>query len=193
MSRPKCQPGPIGLARTASFTRSAERDRAIRDWRRNNRTDDRLSGVRSQPLVRGKVQNLRGIDRRRATRARPGVNDTITHDWSRCRKKPTTEAVVSTHRSKMTCVNQIVGACSHSSEVTPRNGQHSAPSQSPPTPRVTARPAPATMKSQPSPAPESDRHCACPHCGSSFRLTAQLAGKQVRCLQCQTVFGLTAQ
>jgi ubiquitin-protein ligase len=77
--------------------------------------------------------------------------------------------------------------------VSPRNVQHSAPSQSPPTPRVTARPAAATMPSQPSPAPESDRHCACPHCGSSLRLTAQLAGKQVRCLQCRTVFRLPAQ
>ena len=86
MSRPKCQPGPIGLERSASCTRSAERDRSVRDWRRNNRTDDRLIGVRSQPLVCGKVQNLRGIDRRRATRARPSVNDTITHNWFRRRK-----------------------------------------------------------------------------------------------------------
>jgi hypothetical protein len=45
----------------------------------------------------------------------------------------------------------------------------------------------------PSPAPESDRHCACPHCRSSLRLIPQLAGKQVRCLQCRTVFRLPAQ
>ena len=74
MSRPKCQPGPIDLERSTSITRTAERDRSIRDWGRNNRTDDRLSGARSQPLMCGKVQNLRGIDRHRATRARSGVN-----------------------------------------------------------------------------------------------------------------------
>ena len=77
--------------------------------------------------------------------------------------------------------------------VSPRSVQHSAPAQPPPTPRVTARQAPATSPLQPSPAPESDRHCACPHCGSSLRLTPQLAGKQVRCLQCRTVFRLPAQ
>ena len=49
---------------------------------RNKRTDDRRSGTRSQPLVCGKVQNLRGIDRYRATQARPGVTETITHDSS---------------------------------------------------------------------------------------------------------------
>ena len=34
----------------------------------------------------GKVQNLRGVDRHRATRARSGVNDTITHDWANRQK-----------------------------------------------------------------------------------------------------------
>jgi hypothetical protein len=48
---------------------------------RNNRTDDRHLGVRSQPLMCGKVLNLRGADRYRATLARSGDNQTITHDW----------------------------------------------------------------------------------------------------------------
>jgi hypothetical protein len=74
-------------------------------------------GVRSQPLVRGKVQNLRGIDRRRATRARPGVNDTITHNLSGCRKKPTAESVGSAAYSNLTCFDQQVSASCYLSEV----------------------------------------------------------------------------
>jgi ubiquitin-protein ligase len=40
----------------------------------------------------------------------------------------------------------------------------------------------------PRPAVNEDRHCACPQCGATLRLTPQLIGKQVRCLSCRTVF-----
>jgi ubiquitin-protein ligase len=46
--------------------------------------------------------------------------------------------------------------------------------------------APASMTSPP--AALEDRHCACPQCGATLRITPQLMGKQVRCLSCRTVF-----
>jgi ubiquitin-protein ligase len=65
--------------------------------------------------------------------------------------------------------------------VLPRSPQHPPSVHAPPTPPV---PTP--------PAPEADRHFGCPLCGATLRLTPQTAGKQVRCLQCQTVFRLPA-
>ena len=38
------------------------------------------------------------------------------------------------------------------------------------------------------PAPEAERHFACPQCGSIARWRPELAGKQLRCPRCQTVF-----
>ena len=67
MSRPKSQPGPIGLVRSASNGRLSAQVRSARAWVRSNGTDDRLFGARSQPLMCGKVLNLRGADRYRAT------------------------------------------------------------------------------------------------------------------------------
>jgi DNA-directed RNA polymerase subunit RPC12/RpoP len=51
---------------------------------------------------------------------------------------------------------------------------------------VTALPA-AAHASAPAPL-EDDRAIACPECGSTLRLKPELAGKQVRCLRCRTVF-----
>ena len=38
------------------------------------------------------------------------------------------------------------------------------------------------------PAPEAERHFACPQCGSIARWRPELAGKQLRCPRCKTVF-----
>jgi ubiquitin-protein ligase len=76
--------------------------------------------------------------------------------------------------------------------VFPQSHPHSAPVQSPPPPLVTTRSVPATTPVPGPVASEADRHFACPQCGATLRLTAQLAGKQVRCLQCRTVFRLPA-
>jgi ubiquitin-protein ligase len=42
--------------------------------------------------------------------------------------------------------------------------------------------------SSPRPVVNDDRHCACPQCGATLRLTPQLIGKRIRCLSCRTVF-----
>lgn len=69
----------------------------------------------------------------------------------------------------------------------------SRPRMPPPAPEPQRRaPEPRAVSAQtpmsaPPPAQE-DRHCACPQCGATLRLTPQLMGKQVRCLSCRTVF-----
>jgi hypothetical protein len=65
-------------------------------------------------------------------------------------------------------------------------------------PRVAPPPAmaplddrPATTATPPLPAsaaPEPERRFACPHCGAIARWRAELAGKQLRCPRCQSVF-----
>jgi ubiquitin-protein ligase len=63
-----------------------------------------------------------------------------------------------------------------------------APQPAPPPvpPRVTALPPPAGPASDPAHA--DDRGIACPQCGATLRFRPELAGKQVRCLRCRTVF-----
>ena len=81
-----------------------------------------------------------------------------------------------------------------------------APSTSPPRPVVPpaaanvppplpahahspTRSAPAPVAIEPAPsAPEPERHFACPHCGSIARWRSELAGKQLRCPRCRSVF-----
>jgi ubiquitin-protein ligase len=49
--------------------------------------------------------------------------------------------------------------------------------------------APAPVLAGPVPAaPEGERRFACPHCGAIARWTPELAGKQLRCPRCRTVF-----
>ena len=93
-SSAKEQPGPCGPARSASKSRRSEQDRSVRDEERNNRTDDRQIVLRPYHAIsrsNGHGDTVaaaavrqgpksRGIDRRRATQARPGVTETITHD-----------------------------------------------------------------------------------------------------------------
>ncbi len=53
--------------------------------------------------------------------------------------------------------------------------------------------APATAARPAAPAPADDRGIACPQCGATLRLRPELAGKQVRCLRCRTVFRVPSQ
>jgi predicted Zn finger-like uncharacterized protein len=63
------------------------------------------------------------------------------------------------------------------------------PSQAPPRPSAhTPGPAVAGAAGQTTSVPEAGRQIACPQCGATLRLTQDLAGKQVRCLRCRTVF-----
>jgi hypothetical protein len=67
-------------------------------------------------------------------------------------------------------------------------------------PRFAAPPpvAPRDRPAAPSPGPaapppvEQTQAVACPHCGATLRLRPELAGKQVRCLRCRTVFRIPA-
>ncbi|MGP0069858.1 MAG: ubiquitin-conjugating enzyme E2 [Isosphaeraceae bacterium] len=56
-----------------------------------------------------------------------------------------------------------------------------------PPPRAPAAPTPAPVAMSP-PAPESERHFACPECGTIARWRPELAGRQLRCTRCRTVF-----
>ena len=68
--------------------------------------------------------------------------------------------------------------------VLPRSPQH--------TPSVHAANAAGAHAVTPVARTRADRHSGCPQCGAILRLTPQLAGKQVRCLKCRTVFRLPA-
>jgi ubiquitin-protein ligase len=76
--------------------------------------------------------------------------------------------------------------------IIPRSPQHPPSVHAPPTPPVTTPQLPVSTPSPRPPASEADRHFGCPQCGATLRLTPQLAGKQVRCLQCRTVFRVPA-
>lgn len=56
-----------------------------------------------------------------------------------------------------------------------------------PMPEAAARPAP-----EPSFDPDEKIGCACPKCGTQYRLPAASLGKRARCRDCQTVFAVTA-
>jgi len=59
----------------------------------------------------------------------------------------------------------------------------------PPPPPIDAPAAPPPPPARPAPAaPEAERHFACPQCGSIARWRPEMAGKQVRCPKCKTVF-----
>jgi ubiquitin-protein ligase len=59
----------------------------------------------------------------------------------------------------------------------------------------SAAPAPSAVSSPARPpiAQESGRVSACPQCGATLRFGPELAGKQVRCLRCRTVFRIPSQ
>jgi predicted Zn finger-like uncharacterized protein len=59
--------------------------------------------------------------------------------------------------------------------------------------RRAPQPPPAQPLVAAAPAPQDDRHFACPQCGATLRVTPQLIGKQVRCLRCRTVFRIPLQ
>jgi ubiquitin-protein ligase len=57
-----------------------------------------------------------------------------------------------------------------------------------------ARPAPAARPSPPPPpAQPEERHIGCPQCGATLRFKPELAGRQVRCLRCRTVFRVPSE
>ena len=60
------------------------------------------------------------------------------------------------------------------------------------TPPPVHSPAPppmtVTQVARPTPAPEDERQFACPQCNSMARWRPELAGKQLRCPRCKTVF-----
>jgi ubiquitin-protein ligase len=58
--------------------------------------------------------------------------------------------------------------------------------------RPSERPAQSVPSSSPAPAPVG-REIACPQCEATLQLRPELAGKQVRCLRCKTVFRLPLQ
>jgi len=60
-------------------------------------------------------------------------------------------------------------------------------------PQPAPQPAPSAAGTPPAPAPAGDHGIACPECGATLRLRPELAGKQVRCLRCRTVFRVPAQ
>jgi ubiquitin-protein ligase len=64
--------------------------------------------------------------------------------------------------------------------------------QRPVAPRAPTQGATASPESPRPPTPAAGRQCACPQCGATLRLTPELAGKQVRCLACRTVFRVPA-
>jgi ubiquitin-protein ligase len=81
---------------------------------------------------------------------------------------------------------------SHQSVARPRM---QSPPAAPPRrlPQTAPAPAPAVAP-HPAQAPAYDeRQFACPECGATLRGTAQLLGKQVRCLRCRTVFRIPSQ
>ena len=62
--------------------------------------------------------------------------------------------------------------------------------------RPREAPAPSVPSSSLAPAPAPPpvgREIACPQCGATLQLRPELAGKQVRCLRCKTVFRLPPQ
>ncbi len=68
------------------------------------------------------------------------------------------------------------------------------PQAAPPTAPPLARPARAVPSSSPEPAPSADaRGIACPQCAATLQFKPELAGKQVRCLRCKTVFRIPLQ
>jgi ubiquitin-protein ligase len=71
----------------------------------------------------------------------------------------------------------------------------SPPPPSPPPVRPRPAPGPAAVVEPPRqpPVPKAGREFACPQCGATLRLTPELAGKQVRCLSCRTVFRIPSQ
>jgi ubiquitin-protein ligase len=62
-----------------------------------------------------------------------------------------------------------------------------------PSSRPSERPAQPVPSSSSAPAPPVGREIACPQCGATLQLRPELAGKQVRCLRCKTVFRLPLQ
>jgi ubiquitin-protein ligase len=74
----------------------------------------------------------------------------------------------------------------------------SAPSRSSQGVRSSSRPLAPPAQSVPSSSPAHaqpavGREIACPQCGATLQLKPELAGKQVRCLRCKTVFRLPLQ
>jgi ubiquitin-protein ligase len=69
----------------------------------------------------------------------------------------------------------------------PRPGQDARPSS-----RPSDRPAQSVPSSSPAP-PPAGGEIACPQCGAKLQLRPELAGKQVRCLRCKTVFRIPLQ
>jgi ubiquitin-protein ligase len=66
------------------------------------------------------------------------------------------------------------------------------PAPPPPVPRppVTAE---ASLKGIVPPAAPDERRVGCPQCGATLRFKPELAGRQVRCLRCRTVFRIPSE
>jgi ubiquitin-protein ligase len=64
----------------------------------------------------------------------------------------------------------------------------SCTSVQPPLTPATAPPGAAAVNDSSLPAAPSSSDIACPQCGATLQLRPELAGKQVRCLRCRTVF-----
>jgi ubiquitin-protein ligase len=77
----------------------------------------------------------------------------------------------------------------------PRSAPQSPPAPPRPSavPRAAPEPAAVRTRARQSPVPEAGRQFACPQCGVTLQLTPELAGKQVRCLRCRTVFRIPSQ
>jgi ubiquitin-protein ligase len=83
-----------------------------------------------------------------------------------------------------TAVAAAVPSTSPPRPVAPPPARSVAPS---PPVYAPAAPAPASVAMSP-PAPEAERQFACPQCGAIARWRPELAGKQLRCPRCKTVF-----
>ena len=70
----------------------------------------------------------------------------------------------------------------------PPVGTDSPPAQARPTSRPRPSPTRPPEASPPPVPPPVGREFACPQCGALLKLKPELAGKQVRCLRCKTVF-----
>jgi len=73
-----------------------------------------------------------------------------------------------------------------------RSPQHT-PQPAPPAVRPRVMALPPAAGPPPAPAPPDDRGIACPQCGATLRFRPELAGKQVRCLRCRSVFRIPSQ
>jgi ubiquitin-protein ligase len=82
--------------------------------------------------------------------------------------------------------DEITGAGAAAVKAAPPRAAAPQPARNVPPPRPAPAPPPPPKPAPP--APEAARHFACPECQSTAQWRPELAGKQLRCPRCKTVF-----